>query len=94
MTYGHEQHSYAGVAYDGLWAIAVTLNKTEEMLQTERNCSLRNLSACNPAVSHTNLTGIFFDFMNETDFPGVSVCVCVCVRVRTRVCDVCVYVCV
>ena len=73
MVPQHRQHLYAGVAYDGLWAIALTLNQTEAVLQ-EMNCSFGNLTGC-PSMNRTTLTKMFFNFMNTTSFSGASVCV-------------------
>ena len=58
----------------------MTLNESETALQ-EMNCSLGNLTGC-PSMDRANLTKMFFNFMNTTNFTGVSVRVVSCVDLQ------------
>ena len=69
---------YTTLIYDAIWAIAIALNKTEEMIQAD-DYSLNEFMYSDIVNTQetlsTNISQFFSEKLNETDFVGVSVSV-------------------
>ena len=69
---------YTTLIYDAIWAIAVALNKTEEIIQDDgyslSEFMYSDVVNTKDTIS-TNISQLFSEKLNETDFVGVSVSV-------------------
>ncbi|XP_033627262.1 uncharacterized protein LOC117290084 [Asterias rubens] len=71
----NENHTYSGqesFGYDAVWAIALALNKSAEVLKTKRfrDGSIRRLEDF--TYDDKEMSQLFFDLLAETDFYGTS----------------------
>ena len=80
-------HPYSTFTYDAVWTIALALNKTQEELEA-MNKSLEDFEYSNHPTVQNDMSILIQKYMNETNFPGVSVSVFLCYISVTSVNDI------